>query len=99
MNKEDFFAMADSTTRGTKYLRIRPKKLPCINAFSTRIVNDWNKLHSTIKIIEYIKNQLGKLTLNQIQIGVITVRQMPQVAPKYILDIIIEYKVNTFCLF
>ena len=50
MNKEDFFAMTHLTTRGYPHeiFKHHDNKLPRINTFSIRIVNDWNRLPSYI---------------------------------------------------
>ena len=57
--------MADATTREHPHIIFKnhAKKLPHINAFSIRIVNDWNKLPSYIvqvKSINSFKNKLDK---------------------------------------
>ena len=65
MNKDDFFKISHLTTRGhpLKIYKQHAKKLPRINTFSNRIVNDWNKLPSKIvqaKSTNSFKNELDK---------------------------------------
>ena len=65
MNKDDFFKISHLATRGhpLKIYKQHAKKLPRINTFSNRIVNDWNKLPSKIvqaKSTNSFKNELDK---------------------------------------
>ena len=64
MNKEDFFKVSQLTTRGQyKIYKERATKLPRINTFSNRIINDWNGLTSEIAratSTNSFKNKLDK---------------------------------------
>ena len=50
LNKDDFFASPSSTARGHSYRVIKGKatKLCRINAFSNRIIDEWNSLPNEI---------------------------------------------------
>ena len=50
MDKEDFFRASKLITRGHRYkiFKEHGKKLPRIQTFSHRIVNDWNSLPSEV---------------------------------------------------
>ena len=65
ISKDDFFTSTNVTTRGHQFkiFKRHASKLPRINTFSNRIVNDWNQLPS--KIVQAnsqnsFKNQLDK---------------------------------------
>ena len=63
INKEAFFERSHLRTRGHKYkiYKEHATKLPRINTFSNRIVNDWNELPAEIveaDSINSFKNQL-----------------------------------------
>ena len=50
MNTGEFFAISNQETRGHQYKLMKKKatKLTSINAFSNRVINDWNKLPGEI---------------------------------------------------
>ena len=65
ISKDDFFTSTNLTTRGHQFknLKRQASKLPRINTFSNRIVNDWNQLPSKIvqtTSINSFKNRLDK---------------------------------------
>ena len=65
MNKDEFFKLSQQTTRGhpLKIYKQHATKLPRINTFSNRIINDWNELTSeivTATSTNSFKNKLDK---------------------------------------
>ena len=65
MNKDEFFKLSQQTARGhpLKIYKQHVTKLPRINTFSNRIINDWNGLTSeivTATSTNSFKNKLDK---------------------------------------
>ena len=71
IRKEDFFQMSHLTTRGHqhKIYKRHASKLPRINTFSHRIVNDWNELPAEIveaSSVNSFKNKLDQYWNNKV---------------------------------